>query len=82
MVTSMFCFKSAIRVVEDDLSTKLASDNPKESNLGGVRSGDRFGHKFLDIILPSKNCLSISIVEYAVCEVAPSCCKKTFFVQQ
>jgi hypothetical protein len=39
-------------------------------------SGDRGGHKFLDIILPSKNCLSMSIVEFAVCELAPSCCNQ------
>jgi hypothetical protein len=41
----------------------------------GIRPGDRSGHKFLDIIL-SSNCLSISIVEFAVCEEAPSCCNQ------
>jgi hypothetical protein len=29
-----------------------------------------------DIILSSKNCLTISIVEFAVCEAAPSCCNQ------
>jgi hypothetical protein len=30
----------------------------------------------LDIILSSQNCLSISTVEFAVCEVVPSCCNQ------
>jgi hypothetical protein len=53
------------------LSTQLASANLKESNLRVLGLEIAVATNFWIL-----SCLSISIVEFAVCEVAPFCCNQ------
>jgi hypothetical protein len=44
---------------------------PPKQKSGGNRSGYQEGHKFQEIMWPSKKLLNIYIVEFTVCTVAP-----------